>query len=210
MSDTPIYINCRDRVTPLRALVEWLETASHERIVLLDNDSTYEPLLAYYKATSHEVIHLGRNAGSRALWITDLVPGEWFVYTDPDVIPIAECPHDAVAHLYDLLERYPTFPKAGLGLHLDDLPATLPSLKWEQSLVSPDRELEPGAFDSLIDTTFALYRPGARFDYRAVRTGAPYQARHMSWYVTEPDAEDAYYLEHAIPGPAGSSWKEQQ
>ena len=34
----PIIINCRDRVTPLRKLVEWLERANHQTIVLLDND----------------------------------------------------------------------------------------------------------------------------------------------------------------------------
>ncbi len=84
----------------------------------------------------------------------------------------------------------------------------MPSLAWEQSLVAPGRELERGAYDSLIDTTFALYRPGSNFEFRAIRTGPPYTARHMSWYVRDPDTEDAYYLAHAMSGQLGSSWKE--
>lgn len=204
MFDPPIFICCRDRVTPLRALVEWLEQAGHERIVLLDNDSTYPPLLEFYEQTPHQVIRLGMNVGKLALWIHG-VPDEPFVYTDPDVVPIAECPLDAVQHLWRALSRHP-HAKAGLGLYLEDVPVTLPSLEWERSLASPERELEPGVYDSLVDTTFALYRAGVPFELPALRTGYPYQARHLSWYARQPDAEDRYYLDRAIQGPEGSSW----
>lgn len=205
----PVYINVRDRVTDLRKLVAWLERAGREHIVLLDNASTYEPLLDYLSQTPHEVIRLGRNYGSRALWNADLTPGEWFVYTDPDVVPIEDCPPDAIDHLRDALERFgPGHTKAALGLYLADLPPTMPSFEWECSLVSADREIAPGLYGSLVDTTFAVYRPGEGFAYEGIRCGWPYQARHTSWYVTEPGEEDRYYLEHAEAGPLGSSWKE--
>ena len=128
-----------------------------------------------------------------------------FVLTDPDILPTEDCPFDAVAYLARLLDAHPSYPKVGLGLYLDDV--EFPSKGWERSLVSRGT-VAPGVFDSLIDTAFALYRPGADFAYEALRTGHPYQARHMSWYVREPDAEDAYYLERAETGPTGSSWKE--
>lgn len=201
----PVYINCRDRVKDLRPLVEWLERAGHERIVLLDNGSTYEPLLEYLKASPHDVRYLGCNHGSRSLWRAGLVPDDWFCYSDPDLVPLDECPVDAVSHLRELAERH-SFPKAALGLHLDDVPASMDSLEWERSLVSRERMLAPGVYDSMADTTFAVYRPNAPFGYTALRTGWPYQARHASWYCTEPSDEDRYYLERAIPGPDGSSW----
>jgi hypothetical protein len=202
--DPPVLINVRDRLKDLCSLIEWLERAGHRRITLLDNASTFPPLLAYLAASPHEVRYLGENLGSRALWDAGLVPDEPFVLTDPDIVPLDTCPLDAVAHLQRLLDAYPSYSKAGLGLYLDDV--EFPSKGWERTLVS--RETAPGVFDSLIDTTFALYRPGASFAYEAIRTGAPYLARHGSWYVTEPDAEDAYYLERAETGPTGSSWKE--
>lgn len=209
MSDTPIYITTRDRVSDLRLLVEWLERAGHTRIHLLDCASTWPPLLEYLNATPHRVVRLEGNLGSRALWEGELVPDEPFVLTDPDVVPIAACPLDAIEHLSELLQRYPQFPKAGLGLYLDDVPEDLRSLAHERQLVAPDRQLAPGVYDSLIDTTFALYRPNTPFCYEGIRTGAPYQARHLPWYRTgELSEEDRYYLDHATAGPLGSSWKE--
>jgi hypothetical protein len=205
MLDVPVFITCRDRLKDLRRLVEWLELAGHRRITFLDNASSYTPLLRYMAASKHEVRWLGGNLGSRALWAAEMVPDEPFVLTDPDIIPLDSCPLDAVAHLQRLLDDHPGYPKAGLGLYLEDTP-DFPSKDWERSLHS--REIAPGAFDSLIDTTFALYRPGSEFAYEAIRTGQPYVARHSSWYVTEPDAEDRYYLDRAATGVTGSSWKE--
>jgi hypothetical protein len=37
---TPIIIIVRDRLKPLALLVDWLERAGAQRLVLLDNDST--------------------------------------------------------------------------------------------------------------------------------------------------------------------------
>lgn len=205
-SAVPVFINCRDRVRDLRGLVAWLEAAGHERIVLLDNASTWEPLLAYLAESPHEVRRLGVNRGSRALWEIG-APDEWFVYTDPDIVPIRECPNDAVEHLREVAQRHPGHPKVGLGLYLEDVPPQMPSLALERSYYAA--ELEPGVFDAPVDTTFALYRPRAQFTYRALRCGWPYQARHMSWYRAKPGEEDTYYLERAACGPLGSSWADQ-
>lgn len=217
MTDVPVFINCRDRVRDLRRLVKWLERAGHERIILIDNASTWPPLLDYLAETPHRLIRLGENLGSRSIWRAGLAPNEPFVFTDPDVVPISDCPPDAVEHLQELLDRYLQYPKAGLGLFLDDVPATMSSLAWERSRVDPRLAREAGhpvykvgsdafAGDTMVDTTFALHRPGMMHTLRGIRCGYPYQARHSSWYVREPDAEDRYYLEHAIQGPAGSSW----
>lgn len=201
----PVIINCRDRVTDLMALVDWLENAGHENIQLFDNDSTYEPLLAYYELTPHEVVRLGDNYGSRSIWRSGRVPHEYFLYTDPDVLPTEECPQDAVAHLYELLQRYP-HAKAGLGLYLEDCPP-FQSLPWERTLVAESRALELGVYDSLIDTSLALYRPRTAHSLFALRTGAPYQMRHLPWYhINEPTEEERFYLQRAIKGPLGSSW----
>lgn len=206
----PVFLNVRDRVGPLRELVAWLERAGLDRIVLLDNASTYPPLLDYLAASPHEVVRLGANLGSRAIWRANLVPTEAFVYSDPDVVPIAECPLDVIDRLWVALQAFPRFDKSALGLYLEDVPESLPCLEWERSLVSPGRELANGVFGSLVDTTFALYNPGAEFSYEGIRLGFPCQARHISasWYPDLFSGEDAYYLERAVAGQFGSSWKE--
>lgn len=210
MYDTPVNIVTRDRVTDLRRLVSWLEDAGYHNIRFLDNGSRYRPLIRYLEASPHETLWLGRNWGSRVLWTypDNLIPDEPYVLTDPDVVPVEGCPADLLARLQDLLDRYPHIPKAGPGLFLDDLDEDMPSLEWERELVSPGRLLEPDAYESLIDTTFALYRPGAQFSFHAIRTTGNYQFRHTPWYAKPPlSAEDRYYLKRAARGDQGTTWE---
>jgi hypothetical protein len=203
----PIFLIVRDRLTPLRELVEWLGRAGHEEIWLIDNDSTYPPMTEYLDRSQHTVIRTGRNLGHRAPWLSGAVQryahNRHFVVSDPDVIPDEACPLDAVAHFRSLLDRYPDMDKAGFGLRIDDLPETYPLAEavrhWEARFWR--NEVESAVFHADIDTTFALYRPLDRRHHedRSLRTGPPYVARHVPWY-SNPDNlsdDDRYYREHA-------------
>ena len=135
------------------------------------------------------------------------------MYTDPDIVPIEECPLDLVSHLKEWLDRRPDFPKAGPGLYLKDLPEDWPHGSWEAGPTILGPSLGEGAYQSLIDTTFALYRPGMRMAYEAMRTSFPYEARHVSpsWYGGELSDEDRHYLGRASKEPYfGSSWAATQ
>lgn len=206
--DIPIYVNVRDRLTDLRDLVAWLERAGHQRIVFLDNRSTYEPLLEYLQASPHQWHRLMHNHGARALWLT----GYWrdagpFILTDPDVVPTEGCPLDLVERLCWLQAGW-GLSKVGVGLTMDDTPVDMPSRDWELGPSIRGAPLCPEAYHSLVDTTFALYRGGTEFCYEAVRTTAPYEVRHMPWYRRPPwDEEHLYYFEHARYGPLASSWE---
>jgi hypothetical protein len=210
----PIFVNCRDRLTPLAQLIEWCERAGHRRIYLVDNDSSYPPLLRYFASIPHTVIRLGRNLGHKALWESGVIEkyarGEFYVATDPDIVPVEACPLDAVAHFGLLLDRHPDRAKVGFGLKIDDLPRHYRFARevegWEGQFWQ--REVERGVFDAPIDTTFALHRPDTDFQdavlpssAQSLRTGPPYVARHTAWYVNSrrPDAEERYYRRHALP-----------
>lgn len=204
--DTPILIVCRDKLTPVLSLVSWLESAGHESIVMIDNDSTYEPLLEYFERTPHTVVRLGANLGPyEGVWGSGLAQaiskGRSFVVTDSDVVPDATCPPDAVAYLQWVLDRFPNYCKAGLGLRIDDLPEhyRLAGMvrDWESRFWS--RPVQRGLYHAPIDTTFALYRPNSAFSAKpAIRTGGPYLARHMPWYVCSDDLseEERYYIQN--------------
>ncbi len=206
---TPILINCRDRVSSLRDLVSWLERAGHERIVMVDNDSTYEPLLEYYDTTPHLVVRLGMNVGPTAIWETGILESlgceDGYVVTDSDIVPDDATPFDALPRFAELLARHPEVDKVGFGLRLDDIPAGYrfhdDVLAWEAKFWSD--EIEPGVFRAEIDTTFALYRPTVRsHGYSALRTGPPYVARHVPWYAdsSDPSEEEDYYQRRAVRG----------
>lgn len=211
----PIIINNRNRLGCMRPLLEWLVHGGYSNVWILDNDSSYPPLLRYYERLPANVnlVRLGRNVGPRALFDTrfywKLCRG-YFVLTDPDVVPVDECPRDAIAHFLDLLNRYPWAQKAGFGLKIDDLPTQYARrekvIAWESQFWN--KEIEPGVYDAILDTTFALYRPWTRWrhGFRAVRTGDPYVARHLPWYVDSenPDEEERFYAASSLPG--ASSW----
>jgi SAM-dependent methyltransferase len=214
--DTPIIIQNFNKLSCLRELVDWLSLAGYGNIIILDNGSSYEPLLSYYstlQSTAIEVVPLPRESTKLALWDNRVldrfgVTGP-FVYTDSDIIPDERCPADVVGHLATVLRDNPTVFKAGLGLRIDDLPETY---KFRAEVVSWERRywrrpVAPGLFWAPIDTTFALYRPSSSFELDAVRTGWPYLARHKSWYVDsqDPDEETSYYEATANRGHWGNS-----
>lgn len=201
----PVVITVRDRVSTLKVLVDWLEREGMRHIVLVDNASTYPPLLDYLDQTPHEVIRLDRNVGPYAAWLPEIVRrwrGRAFIVTDPDVIP-ADSAHGAIREFARLLNRHPGYAKVGFGLRIDDLPDTydlkdaviaLEAANWQ-------REIAPGVFHATIDTTFALYRGGTEFVFGpALRTGGRYIARHEPWYTdsSSPSSELTYYRRHAV------------
>jgi hypothetical protein len=201
----PVVVICRDLVSDLMVLVAWLENTGHEKIILLDNASTYPPLLDYLRASSHDVVRLKENLGQRSPWLSGLVdrlsPNIPFVVTDPDVVPDPEAPVDSFEHLQERLLRHGAFDKAGFGLHVDDLPALYPYraevIAWEAPFWK--QEIEPGVYAAHLDTTLALHRPRTPYKVtEALRTGAPHMARHLPWYRDpfHPDEETAYYLDH--------------
>jgi hypothetical protein len=203
----PIVVICRDRLTPLLELLHWLDDAGYRRVLLVDNGSTYQPLVEFLDTTEAEVVRLDANFGHIAPWRPEvrarLDPNSPFVVTDCDVVPDASCPPDVVEHLAGLLLRYAGVVKAGLGLRIDDLPESY-SLKsdvrtWESLFW--ETEIAPGVFRAPVDTTFALCRSPADGHLLdpALRTGPPYVGRHLPWYAdtAQPADEDRYYLDHA-------------
>jgi tetratricopeptide (TPR) repeat protein len=205
----PIVINSRDRCSCLKNLVGWLKDAGYRNLAIVDNCSTYAPLLKYLHALEGEVLvyRLSQNLGKWALWTSGLAETIWdfpFIYTDPDVLPTEDCPKAVVQRLYELLERNPQVSKAGMGLKIDDLPDHYQHKKavvaWESQFWS--RPLPGGCYDAAVDTTFALYRPRSWYQLEAVRSASPYLARHLPWYQdsSQPEIEDRYYSDHVSPG----------
>jgi len=206
LETVPIFINVRDRLSCLQQLLEWLKRAGHRNVTLIDNASTYPPLVKFLDQTDCRIIRLKQNLGHTALWrireLRRIISGQWFVYTDPDVVPSDTCPLNVVALMHRLLQIYPCYLKAGLGLRLDDIPDCYhlkqSVISWEQHLIG--KEIAPDVFEADVDTTFALYRSGMPYlSGPAVRFQGRYSARHLAWYTDsfQPDEEEQYYRSHA-------------
>jgi hypothetical protein len=208
----PIVINNRNRLTYLKDLVTWLQKAGYRNIIILDNDSTFPGLKEYYDECGARIIYLKKNLGYKALWLSDFfneIRSGFYVYSDPDLMPVAKCPDDLVYRLAQVLRKYPV-EKCGPALKIDDLPA---HYRHKQKVLHNEdpfwkNRLEENVFYAPIDTTFALYKPFAYGDAEecsAVRVGGDLCMVHRPWYENsnEPDEETKYYVQHAGDS---SSW----
>lgn len=207
--DIPIFINSRDRLVPLRRLVDWLVAAGYRRIYILDNDSTYPPLLDYYRQlddneTAVKVLRLKRNLGHKALWLSGILDilhvSTPYVYTDSDVVPSEDCPTDILGELLDTLRKYAFLKKVGLGLKVDDITFFDAEGEQEEEKRLYQCRLEDELFFGTIYTTFALYRNIRHYSVEAsARTIGKNMARHSQWYLDYAclPEDEKYYFDHA-------------
>lgn len=206
--DIPIIINNYNRLKMLSTLIHSLENRGYHNLYIIDNQSTYPPLLEYYTKLPYPVYMLNKNVGYLALFETGFFKqfhGSYYAYTDSDLEILPECPDDFMEKFISLLQKYPKALKAGFSLYLKDLPDHYKLkeevVKWESTFWK--EEIEPNVFKALIDTTFAVYKPyfvGEPIDPDCfcIRTGYPYSARHLPWYINSEnlDEEELYYLRH--------------
>ena len=206
----PIIINNFNRLDMLEKLIKSLEIRGYTNIFIIDNLSTYPPLLQYYKNCPYKVFYLTENIGLTSLWKTGIYKQfrkSYFVYTDPDVVLVDECPDDFMKVFFDGMKKHKLARKIGFSLKIDDLPDHYELkervITWEQRFF--DEKIRDGnLFWAPIDTTFALYRPFGKRKHanghiEMYRTGYPYMVRHLPWYIdsTNPDDENRYYIEQS-------------
>ncbi len=207
MFTIPVFVISFNQLTYVKQMVEGLEKMGCRRIIIIDNASTYKPLLEYYTTIDHEVIRMDKNWKHTVFWDAPELQkfrNDFYVVTDPD-LDISQCPSDSIRVLFDVLKKYPYIRKAGFSLRLDDLPEDTESyqniMAWEQQF-NRFYDRKRNIYFAKIDTTFALYLPESLVlnenFFSAVRTGAPYQARHLPWYKRPAEAtnEDIFYYDH--------------
>ena len=200
----PIIINNYNRLEYPLLLIGALERLGYKNIYIIDNKSSYPPLLEYYERCPYKVFRLDQNVGHLALWKTGISKkfrNQWFIYTDADIVPGKDCPSDFVERLYRIALKYNAL-KVGFALHIDDLPDSYEHkdkvVSWERHFW--DKPLEPDVYDAEIDTTFSLYRPNVqrRWIDRGlnVRVAGNMAAHHMPWYLDSANLseEERYYI----------------
>ena len=207
--DVPIFINARDRLGVMKKLVDWLLDAGYRNLIILDNNSTYPPLLEYYSELERDsrlkIIRLGKNLGYKALWLSGVLEhlkiSTPYVYTDPDVIPIETCPKDFVRQLIKLLDANHELRKIGLGIVWEDI--TFFDRERIQNLESKlysGTRIGENLYYTQVDTTFALYSNVRHYSLRfSLRTTGDLRIYHLPWYFDYDNLpeDERYYIEHA-------------
>lgn len=207
--EAPIFINARDRVGVMRQLIDWLLDAGYKNLIVLDNNSSYPPLFDYYQKLRADhrvrVIELKKNLGFQALWrsgvLNELDIQTPYVYTDPDVVPVNQCPKNVVERLLAILRRNKFILKVGLGLVYDDL-----TIADGQKYADFERGYYHGSkvgdnlYYAQVDTTFALYQNVRHYNLRfSLRTTGELMLKHLPWYFDYDNlpSDEQYYIDHA-------------
>lgn len=206
--EIPIIINNYNRFTMLKNLMDCLEKRGYNNIFIIDNNSTYPPLLEYYKTIKHKVFLLDKNLGHLSFTKSGIYKkfkNKFFVYTDSDIFLPDDCPDDILRHFYEILVNTPYTGRVGCALHIDDLPDHF--MNKEKVIFCESRfwknKIRDNEYLADIDTTFALYRPNIKVGVsgvgKSIRVAGKYAARHCPWYIDSNnlDDEEQYYISHA-------------
>jgi hypothetical protein len=179
-------------------LVDWLIEADVP-FTVIDNASTWEPLLRYYEAAHFPIVRCEKNLGPYAFWELGFhQAARRFIVTDPDVVPCANCPRDLLERMSLMMDR--GYSTVGPSLRIDNLPDCYDAknrvIAWEQQWWQ--RPVD-GGFEANLDTTFSMYEEGTMpraWDngLQGCRLAPPYQFEHLPWYEGPgPNPERDFY-----------------
>lgn len=207
---TPIYIISFNRLSYVKQMVEWLEKFKFTNINIIDNNSSYPPLIQYLKSINHKVHYMEKNYGHKVFWVSgkfdDVIKSSCYIVSDPDIAANDNLDPEFIKEFYRLLGEYPNITKVGFALEKNNLPENEENKivrKWEAQFWEHRIDDRLEIYRANIDTTFALYRRGKlKTDtpvfYSAIRIAGDFTAKHLPWYKWNSfTEEDQYYFDHA-------------
>jgi hypothetical protein len=193
--DIPIVVICWNNFTFIKNFVNQLKRYENP-IVLLDNNSTYEPLLNYYKEIKEELKDkikielLEKNYGHTVyLELKDKLPNI-YILSDPDLQLNENMPANFAEILLNISNQYNAY-KVGSSLQIDDHANFIDcpnytnnksiydweSQFWHNKIENDNYEL----YNADIDTTFCLINNNCDVNNH-IRIAGNFTAKHLPWY----------------------------
>ena len=197
-----IIINNRNRLTTTKNMVEHLlKLNANQEIIIIDNGSTYEPLLEWYNEVNNRVdVKMNKNNGHLALWSTGLYKevGDYFIYTDSDIELNENTPVDFQQIMFNVMQEF-KFKKVALAFRIDDIPDYY---KYKTQVIQNEsrwwmEEVGEDLYKADTDTTFALMENIGDNMYPSIRIARKdLICRHKPFYIDleNLDTEEAYYI----------------
>lgn len=217
MKKIAVFINNFNLLTWPRKMATYLEQIPNLRIIFVDNNSNYPPLLDFLDTCPYETIRLDENLGHRAPWIcgaVDKYADDYYIVTDPD-LDLTGIPLDVIDVLMEGMNEFDAH-KCGLSIEINNLPKSHFLRDYVIAAENNNwrKRVNTRFFRASIDTTFALYNKQSKYPHDKqrrdppdeYRTNRPYTALHMPWYVTDKNMEEDFLYYLMTARKISSSW----
>jgi len=224
----PIFVLSRDRVCALKKSVESYQQtfATPYEIIVLDHNSTYPPMLEYYKRKIDEkqfTVHflqsltwddaLLESSGIIDQYLKHHPHTEYYVFTDSD-IAFYHTRSDALVYFAANLASCPKINLVGPALKISNIPDhyAFGEASWLNNHKGfwsspPNTATWKGigyhVVKKPLDTTFAMRRRNLTFTRtisgtNTLRAYAPYVGTHTDWYLNSSNLHEdkVWYLDH--------------
>lgn len=211
MSDIPIVIISWNQLTFLKSFLQQIKKFNHP-IIILDNNSTYQPLLDFYdqmKDPNIKIHRLDKNYGHLVYkTLSHLLP-DIYILSDPDLILNENMPNDAIEQLLKISNKYKS-PCVGVALDISEyhkfIKGDYGKLVYKNESMHYNDRLHDDQYilyRSDTDTTFCLINKnypvrGIQEKFGKIRVGGVFTAKHPSWYEN--------YLKENIPQDELKVW----
>lgn len=215
LNDIPFVIICWNNLTFVKNFVNQIKKYNR-KIIILNNNSEYEPLYTYFIEIKNELNDLieirtfDHNYGHIIYrTLLDTLP-DIYILSDPDLELNQNLPDNFIEILYELSNKYKKY-KIGVALDISDNEKFISCTNymngntvyewekqfWINKIENEDYEL----YYAGIDTTLCLinnkYYNGDQFE--GIRIAGDFTAKHLPWYKN--------YIQNNIPSDELDIWK---
>jgi len=210
MKNYPVVLTNMNRLTTCKNMVEKLfELNGSSDITIIDNASTYEPLLKWYDEVKNDV-KIIRHQGNHGPWVFftsnlwNTIDSDFYVYSDADLELNEEMPYNWQEIMLEYYNKHNGDLKIALSLRLDDIPDHYEfkdRVKAHQNVCWYPTE-EENVYRAISDLQFCFDSKTKGHRYDSLRLAGKFMARHIPWYLdfNNIDKEERYYIEHINPG----------
>jgi len=210
---TPFVVNSFNQLTYVKNMVMKLHAAGFRNIYVIDQASSYPPLLAWLAQASEEGIvfplYSPANNGPHYFFLSrlyEIFGGAPFLYSDPD-LSWDVMANDFLTRMFEIAHRY-SFYKVGPALTIPGPAEMKPGMITTADRGIPmtvaefehrywQNEIEPGVYQAPIDTTAHLflpqYYPANAPLVTGLRVAGPgYSMLHLPWFINDPMPAEEY------------------
>jgi hypothetical protein len=213
-SSIPVVTIAYNNLTFVRSFVPQLQRITN-KVIILDNASTYPPLLVYYEEIQRELgekieirkmtENYGHNVWKRELSTLPSV----FGLSDPDLELNPEMPDDCLEQFLAISNKY-CQRKVGAALDISEPDKLIKSnnyccgksiYEWELQLWrnrQPDNTYE--LYNDGIDTTFCLVNTSFEKGEHNIRVAGNFTCKHLPWYID--------YIKDYVPAEEQAYWRQ--